>query len=318
MRKEPEAYFITLIHTMGYLKEELAQFYSHWHFKSGAHGFVTYTLDRDHSPESFRELPTIFALCKGRLLMRGSLGELEAKLPEIEKEWNAITVHRWDLMSEEGKMGDRKNRGHVIDFIRVGQEEFAIGVRFQIRGDFAPYNGVSPIPMEERAPSKAYQKLGEAFKHFRPLVAHDDVFLDIGCAPGGSSYYLLKKGYRVIGVDPMPVDSALREDFEGFFQLSQTYAELKGKHLKGFPPINWIVFDVDTHPIEALESLLKLVKKLDECHGIIMTIKMERGFDLRALEDLDRLAYNYDFTEVRKGLLPSHEKEFCLVLNKTD
>ncbi len=319
MRKEPEAYFITLIHTMGFLKEEMARFYSHWHFKSGAHGFVTYTLDKEHQPEAFRELPTVFALSKGILIMRGSLAECEAKLPELEKKYNAITVHRWDLISEEGDMGDRKNRGHVIDFVRVDQEEFALGVRFQIRGDFAPYNGVSPIPREERAPSNAYQKLGEAFKHFRPLVAHDDVFLDIGCSPGGSTYYLLKKGYRVIGVDPQQVDAKIREDFsEGFLQLKQKYDDLKSKHLKGFPPVNWVVFDVDTNSLEALESLLKLVSKLDECNGIIMTIKMDKGFQMSELDEIDRLALNYDFVEVRKGLLPSHEKEFCLVLTKTE
>ncbi len=319
MKKEPQAYFITLIHTLSFLKEEFAEYYPSWHFKSGAHGFATFTLDREYGLEEFRSFNTTFALAKGILLHQGNLAEMEAKLEEVQETYKAITLHRWDLMAEEGKMGDRKNRGVVIDFIRYDEDQFALGVRYQIRGDFAPYSGISPIPMPERSPSKAYQKLGEAFKHFRPLVAHDDVFLDIGCSPGGSSYYLLKRGYRVIGVDLLDIDPKVREDFpEGFLFLKQSFSELKTKHLRGLPPVNWIIFDVDCEPIEALTSLLKMMDKLDECDGLIMTIKLDRGFTLKDLGTLETMAKNHAYGVIRKGLLPSHEKEFCLVLQKTD
>jgi 23S rRNA C2498 (ribose-2'-O)-methylase RlmM len=319
MKREPELYLISLIHTLGFLKEEVQTYYPNWNFNQGARGFVTYRLDREYELQEIYEKTITFSLVKGILIEKGDKSYIESLIPETQKKYNTHTIHRWDLVEETGEMGDRKTRGPVIDVIRIDSESYALGVRQQVRGDFAPYTGLSPIPREERAPSLAYHKIGEAFKRFRPLVGYEEVFLDIGCSPGGSAYFLLKSGFRVIGVDTAPLSEEVKEDFsEGFLFLNTDFNNLKTKHLRGLPPVNWIVFDVDTASKVALASLLKLMNKLDECVGLIMTVKLELGFDIHDIRELEEMAKENGYSEIRKSILPSHDKEFCLFITKAD
>ena len=323
MKREPELYFISLIHLLGHLKEEVAEYYPNWKFNKGSNGFVTYRVEKEYTLEEIHDFSVTFSMVTGKFIERGTKSEIEALIESTKEKYQAHTVHRWDLVDESGEMGDRKTRGPVVEVIRTDsdsyEDEYVLGVRFQVRGDFAPFSGTTPIPEEKHAPSRAYYKLGEAFKRFRPLVGHEEVFLDIGCAPGGSTYYLLKKGYRVLGVDPVPVDRIVTEDFpEGFLPLSRSYDKLKAKHLKGLPPVNWIVFDVDTPSLEALENLLKLMSKLEECVGLIMTVKLEQNFNLSDVREMERLALSYGFSDIRKSILPSHDKEFCFLITKTE
>lgn len=319
MKQEPELYFISLIHLLGHLKEEVAQYYPNWKFNKGANGFVTYRVDKDYDLQEVHDFSVTFSMVKGKFIDRGSKADIEALIEPTKTKYQAHTVHRWDLVDESGDMGDRKTRGPVVEVIRIDQDEYVLGVRYQVRGDFAPFSGTTPIPRQERSPSQAYYKLGEAFKRFRPLVGHEEVFLDIGCAPGGSTYYLLNKGYRVIGVDPLPVDKVVTEDFpEGFLPLNRSYADLKAKHLKGLPPVNWVIFDVNTASAEALENLLKLMAKLEECVGLIMTVKLDHDFKLQDVNEMERLALDYGYSDIRKSILPSHDKEFCFFITKAD
>jgi|GEM_PF-2514109 len=316
---EPEIYVIGLIHNLAFLKEEMTAYYPHWGFHSGHHGFLTYRMDKDYSLEEIRDLKVTFSLCQGKLLFSGTKEEVEAKALLASEIFEAITIHRWDLFEEKGEMGDRKNRGNVIDILRTGKNVFHLGVRFQVRGDFAPFNGTSPIPMPENVPTTAYQKLGEAFKHFRPHLAHEEVVLDIGCSPGGSTYYLLSKGYRVIGVDPEPVSKVIGEEFkEGFLQLTRPFSALKAKNLKGLPPVNWVVIDIDEPARETLSQVLKLMNKLDECLGLFLTVKLDIGFSIKDIEELESIAREHGYGDIRKSQLPSHDKEFCLFALKPE
>ncbi len=319
MKKEPELYLISLIHLIGTLKEEMAENFPEWSFNKGVHGFASYRLDRDYDLEEIHAKQVTFCLTKGKVIAQGSKDEVEGLIEKAKSDFQSDIVHRWDLVEEVGQMGDRKTRGPVIEVIRVEDDHYILGARLQVRGDFAPYSGSTPLPPEERSPSLAYYKLGEAFKRFRPHVGHEEVFLDIGCAPGGSSYFLLKKGFRVLGVDPEEVSGVVTEDFpEGFLPINLSYAKLKAKNLKGLPPVNWVVFDVDMPSLEALESLLKLVDKLEECVGIIFTVKLEQNFNLKHMEELRLLARDHGFMDIRESILPSHDREYCLFLTKSE
>ncbi|MCR9205501.1 MAG: SAM-dependent methyltransferase [Halobacteriovoraceae bacterium] len=319
MKREPELYIITPIHALGLLKEEMQYFYPNWNFNSGVGGFVSYRTEKDYPLEEIHSTQITFSLCKGRLIKKGDRETIESMVEAVQNEYKAHSIHRWDLVEETGTMGDRKTRGNVIDIIRFEQNTYAIGVRFQIRGDFAPYTGTSPIPLAPNAPSEAYLKVGEAFKHFRPLVGHDEVFLDVGCSPGGSTYYLLSKGFRVIGVDPTPLDKTVYQDFsEGFLQLNQPFSKLKAKSLKGFPPVNWILFDVEISPLEVLPQILKLMNKLEECVGLLMMVKCDGEFSPAKMGELEEVIKEFGFSDYRKSILPSLEKEFCLCVTRVE
>ncbi len=317
--QEQEIYLIGLIHNIGLLKEEMAIHFPNWRFNYGVHGFVTFRSEVEYKLPDLREMNITFSLVKGVSLFRGTWAELDQRREHFEKKHSPVSTHYWNLLEEKGEMGDRKVRGTVFDIIRIANDDYILGVRMQVRGDFAPYSGSSPIPMPEEAPSRAYQKLGEVFKHFRPLVAHEEVFLDIGCSPGGSTFYLMEKGFRVVGVDPIPVDPIITEKFpEGFLQLGQSFVELKKKHLLGLPPVGWIVLDVELPIFNTLPRLLKLVSKLDSVIGLIVTVKMNLEMSVDKVEEVDELLRNANFTDIKKGQLPSHNREYCIIAKKRD
>ncbi len=314
-----EIYFITLQHCVGPLKEEIKHSFPSWHFKQGHHNFLTYETNKSRDLEAIRELPLTFKIGVGQLLGTGSLSEVEEKAKIAYEKYDAVTTHRWDLVEEDGEMGDRKVKGPVIDIIHFADSEFAYGVRSQIRGDFAPYKGDSPIPCPKINSKHGYQKMGEAFKHFRPHVGHEEVFLDIGCAPGGAAYYLLEHGYRVIGVDTTNVDPELTKQFnEGFLQLKQPIDEINVKHLKGLPPIDWVVIDLDQNFNSSFPFLVKLVSKLDECQGIFIHIRVDDSPCFDDLEAMEKTIKDAGYSLIRKSLLPAHGKEFCLFAKKED
>lgn len=315
-----ELYFITLQHCVGLLKEEIQYSFPSWHFKQGHHNFVTYETDGPRELDEIREIPLIFKIGVGRLLATGDKLEIEELAKKAYEEYEALTIHRWDLVEEDGEMGDRKAKGPVIDIVHYSEHEYALGLRHQVRGDFAPYKGESPIPCPEINSKHGYQKMGEAFKHFRPHVGHEEVFLDIGCAPGGAAYYLLEHGYRVIGVDSHSVHSELTDRFnEGFLQLKQSVDEINVKHLKGLPPIDWVVTDIDQNLSDSFPFLVKLISKLDECRGIFVHIRMDdSNNNFTELENMEKTIRDAGYSLIRKSLLPAHGKEFCLFAKKED
>jgi hypothetical protein len=319
MITEKDIYFITLQHCVVLLKEELQKRYPTWNYKLGHHHFFTYTTDKAASLEDIHDLPIIFKLASGQLLQTGSFETIEKEAQLAQEKYQAQTIHRWDLVEEDGIMGDRKVRGPVIDIIRFTEGEYALGVRLQIRGDFAPFKGSSPIPCPDINMKHGYQKIGEAFKHFRPHVGHDEVFLDIGCAPGGCAYYLLEHGYRVIGVDVTDVDTDLKEKFkEGFLHLREPINEINVKHLKGLPPIDWVVSDIDLAGREVLPLLAKLISKLDECQGLFFHVRVDDSFELAELENIKKTIQDIGFGHIKTSLLPSDGKEFCLFAKKEE
>lgn len=314
-----DVYFITLQHCVGLLKEEVNTTFPTWQFKQGYHNFLTYGTDRQRDLEEIRELPLIFKIGVGKLLGTGDQFSIEEMTKAAREQYDVVTIHHWDLVEEDGKMGDRKIKGNVLDVIRYADGEYALGLRLQVRGDFAPYKGTSPIPCPEIKSKHGYQKMGEVFKHFRPHVAFEEVFLDLGCAPGGGAYYLLDHGYRVIGVDVKDVDAELTDKFdEGFLQLKQPVDEINVKHLKGLPPIDWVVSDLDSSFLTQLPFLSKLISKLDECQGVFFHIRLDDTLSLEDLKNIETTVAGCGYTLIRKGLLPSHGKELCLFAKKED
>lgn len=317
MNQKSEIYIFSLLHLLPHLKEEVRSHQPNWRYLEGHHSVSFYQADGDIDLKELHECRPALALLQGKVLGKGSKAEIEERVEAWKHEHNAVTIHYWDTIDESGKMGDRKIKGPVLDIFHIEKDLYFAGLRIQIRGDFAPFKGSSPLPKEKKAPTIAYYKVGEAFKHFRPLISRDEVFLDIGCAPGGSTYYLLKKGLRVIGVDSLEMDPIIATDFpDKFLMLNRDYKDLKPKHFKGLPPIHWLVFDVDDNGIEALESLLPLMENLKECMGIFMNVRVTKDFQIKDLDQMRKMGNEHGFPISRASVLPSLDKEVCLFLKR--
>lgn len=314
MNNPSTLYFRYLAHNKQYLIQEVEQLFPNWQLERDFDHIVTFTVPREYSLEEICELPLSFALGKGKFISEGD--EKSIDLSQVLKDWETENIHHWDTSGVKLKMGDRKTRGHVIDCFHLGQGRVLVGARFQVRGDFAPYAGTSPIPGNEQAPSYDYQCLAESFKRFRPLVAHDEVFLDVnGANEPGRAYFLLEKGFRVIGVghDKLPELVTSNEDY---LHLYEDFLNLSHKKFRGFPPIDWGVAKLGVHDTNILEHLLDLLLENDESKGLMLTFSIKGIDDLNAIKDIVRLIKETSFSHVRTGQVPSHQEEFSLVATR--
>lgn len=307
--------FIQILnHNKSLLDEEIKTSYPTWKKVQELKDLIIFETSRVYSIEEIGDLPISFALGKGKYLGAFSENELSTSLSEIKQVFATENIHQWDLSGNDIKMGDRKRKGPVIDLFKYGQETH-VGVRFQVRGDFAPYNGTSPIPINEKISSCEYQCLAESFKHFRPLVAHDEVFLDIEGHEGGRTYFLLEKGFRVIGLDKLSVNKIVTSTFkEDYLHIEKDFSEIKAGSFTALPPIEWIVAKVDVSDVYKINKIIKLLEGHDDSRGMMLTLKVTKDqTDINQTIDLIR---NSSFSVIRTGQLPSHKKEFSVLATR--
>ncbi len=113
--------------------------------------------------------------------------------------------------------------------------------------------GVPRLRMPAQAPSRSTLKLAEAFQHW--LSADDEAELlhegitavDLGAAPGGWTWQLVRRGVHVIAVDNGPLDSRLLET--GLVE----HVRADGFRFRPRWPVQWMVCDMVEQPIRVAE-----------------------------------------------------------------
>ncbi len=137
------------------------------------------------------------------------------------------------------------------------------------------------IPLPPDAPSRAYLKIEEAFARFMPAVEKGLRVLEVGCAPGGATTAMLKRGLRVTGIDPQymapqvfahPLFSSIRKEAR----------HVVAEELRAVNP-DWLVMDMSIAPLEALDELAHIVSLLKANFG--RDLKLSRGFLTIKLND---------------------------------
>ena len=300
------------------LEEELHLLYPNWKKVIDHELIVIYEVPREYSLEEICELKISFSLGQGHYVGTTNKHGYEETIKGVKELWQCDNVHEWDLITDEQKMGDRKARGVVLDTFKVSEDQFYVGARFQVRGDFAPFAGASPIPMNNHAPTYHYLTLAESFKHFRPLVAHDEIFLDIhGVEQAGRAYYLLEKGFRVVSVDKRDTPTAITRDFkEDYLHLQQDFMEMTAKNFRGLPPLDWAVCRLGSGDQHLLEHLLTIMDDNDESKGLMLTFYLESPKELITIRKMIEMIKETSFSHLKTGQVPSHKSEFSIIATR--
>jgi len=108
--------------------------------------------------------------------------------------------------------------------------------------------GIARLRMPKSAPSRSTLKLAEALLEFIPRAEEEQRFapgmraVDLGAAPGGWTWQLVRRGLHVIAVDNGPMDADLMET-----------GQVKQRHTDGFTfrpaePVDWMVCDMVESP----------------------------------------------------------------------
>lgn len=166
----------------------------------------------------------------------------------------------------------------VLDVIVVEKSEGWLGLhRHSAR--HSPYPGGKPLlSMPPEAPSRAYLKIEEGLLWSRAPLRRGDTAVEIGSAPGGASYALLRRGIHVVGIDPgemSPGVLGFTDPSAQFRQIRRPVAQVAREELPA--RVEWLLADMNVEPRITLSSVDRLGTRLEESLlGVLLTLKLNQ------------------------------------------
>ena len=173
--------------------------------------------------------------------------------------------------------------------------------------DLAPWlAGSAPVAADRSAPSRAYQKLEEAFHWLGEAPAPGQTCVDLGGAPGGWAWTALKRGAQVTAVDRAPLErpAAGHARLTGLIGNAFTF---EAAH-----PVDWLLCDVVCEPARSLAVIARWLER-GWCRQMVVTVKFKGRDGYRILDGIAPLFAGAGWRFVRtKQLL--HNKDEVTVL----
>jgi hypothetical protein len=309
-------YFLTNPGNESFLKKEIKHKYpGKLNFSYSRPGLCTYkNIDRKLSLDDISKLNPIYARCWGE-----SLGIVNSKdvittinefIESQKSTWNIQEITR----DPEEKFEDSFNFAcsdtdseNLLIIIKVDEGQYFIGKQLIDKFDSPPGRYFYDITVTD-APSRAYHKVKEAFLLLN-MGAKRLTCVEFGCAPGGSTKYLLENNHIVCGVDPAEIDKEIlnHKNFE-FIQKP-----IQGITRKDLPKvIDILISDVNLNP----DVVLK------QCHGIfksspaplaLITLKPPKPKYLDSLKVWIKFLKSMGYKNIDFVQISSHRKE-CLAI----
>ncbi|HEY8375580.1 MAG TPA: SAM-dependent methyltransferase [Nannocystis sp.] len=218
--------------------------------------------------------------------------------------------------------GERAEPGDwVLDVVVAPGDPWWVGCHVHGPGHAPAPGGRIAVDVPPEAPSRAYRKLEEALTWSGAPVRPGDVAVEIGSAPGGASYALLRRGVSVYGIDPAEMDPVVT-GFRGpagnrFVHLHRPMSLVQRADLPR--ELHWVLMDVNLAPQIALITARRLAARPRHALcGVLLTLKLD---DWRAVRHLPRLLAQIramGMDDVKATQLPSNRMEvFVCGLTRT-
>ncbi|TWT90003.1 Ribosomal RNA large subunit methyltransferase M [Pseudobythopirellula maris] len=204
------------------------------------------------------------------------------------------------------------NGARVLDVALVEPDRWWIGAhRVANRSDrFA--GGVMPLALPGHAVSRAYLKMQESLRWAGLPTMAGEVWIELGCAPGGASQALLEEGMQVLGVDPAKVDPVVEAE-ENFHQLQMRVQDARRVE---FSTAQWLAADLNVDPETLLSAVESIVSHPEvSIRGLVLTIKLlekSMGSPEAIVAYLERVR-KWGYQDVRVRQLAFNRHEICLV-----
>lgn len=152
-----------------------------------------------------------------------------------------------------------------------GQQAF---VGLVSRTNCSPWpDGIPRLRQPREAPSRATLKLEEAWHHFIPSHQWDTRLaggmraVDLGAAPGGWTWQLVRRSMFVDAVDNGPMDSVLMESGQ------VTHHQVDGFAYKPSKPVDWLVCDIADKPSRTAHMIAEWVTR-GWCREAVFNLKL--------------------------------------------
>jgi 23S rRNA U2552 (ribose-2'-O)-methylase RlmE/FtsJ len=142
--------------------------------------------------------------------------------------------------------------------------------------------GDAPVATDRAPPSRAYQKLEEAFAWMESAPQAGQTCVDLGAAPGGWTATVLKRGARVVAVDRAPLAPPLGRDPRVATVIGNAFTYVPAA------PVDWLVCDVVCEPPRSL-AICDSWLSAGLCRNLVVTVKFKGSAGYGLLADLPAL-----------------------------
>lgn len=171
--------------------------------------------------------------------------------------------------SSQPEVGDT-----VIQVIALDPGKFGFGAYIHSVTHSSWPGGRPPISLPPEAPSRAYLKLEECLLWSKAPIRSGDLAVEIGSAPGGATYALLKRGLNVVGIDPAEMDPRVARHPQ-FKHIQAPVSQLTRHDLP--ESVQWLLLDMNVAPNISLFAVDRLASRMkSSLLGIILTVKLNQ------------------------------------------
>ncbi len=198
----------------------------------------------------------------------------------------------------------------ILDLVLVEEHEAWVGFHQQGVGHSPFPGGRPPIELPADAPSRAFLKLEEALLWSGAPVRAGDVAVEVGSAPGGACFALLKRGLRVVGIDPGEMDPKILRS-KDYRHLSKPVAGVFRDELP--ESVQWLLLDMNVAPSVSLFAIDRLaVGMKDSLLGVFLTVKLNQWKFADQIPKMLEHVRSMGMVKVRAIQLASHGQEFFI------
>ncbi|MCF5621415.1 23S rRNA (cytidine(2498)-2'-O)-methyltransferase RlmM, partial [Pseudomonas syringae] len=203
-------------------------------------------------------------------------------------------------LSQGGKLVDDPRKPRLLLTFKSGREVF-LGLADADNCAMWPM-GIPRLKFPREAPSRSTLKLEEAWHHFIPRdqwderLSGDMTGVDLGAAPGGWTYQLVRRGMLVTAIDNGPMAESLMDT--GLVQ----HLMADGFTYKPRQPVDWMVCDIVEKPARNA-ALLETWLGEGLCREAVVNLKLpmkQRYAEVRRL--LDRIEEGFQARGVRVSI----------------
>ncbi len=239
--KSQYLYFEVLETNIDLLKEEIHYFYPQLKLSFSQKTFLTYKSDRSLAISDLEHFQFVFALQFGLTFNQVNLTE--------------------DQIISFGEHYTTK---------QIGPKLWPLYAKYPYKY-FDLEKNLNPS-----APSRAYLKIKEAVESLQIPILKGENILELGSAPGGATYYLTEKGFRVFALDPAEMDPIFKsyrpDQYIHLHMPAQKFnAQFVEKNFRS--QISWIVSDMNLSPFESIEETVRIAEFIKP-KGFILTLKI--------------------------------------------
>ncbi|MBL4940193.1 MAG: 23S rRNA (cytidine(2498)-2'-O)-methyltransferase RlmM [Colwellia sp.] len=215
-------------------------------------------------------------------------------------------LRKANVLTSKNETFDPKQGGAVLHALFLSGQEVILG--FSLANNSSPHvMGIPRLKFPSQAPSRSTLKLDEAFLYFIPRDEWDSRLtsgmnaVDLGSAPGGWTYQLVRRGMMVTAIDNGQMAESLMETGQVKHKMMDGF-----KYLPMKKNVYWLVCDM----IEKPQRVAKLMSEWllnGHCKEAMFNLKLPmKGRYNQVTEDLQSIKDAFNQHKVKYELYAKH------------